>query len=379
VAATKKPTKYGSIAAAALALPGVVVHAENAPESGEVALKYLHYNDSQPGLDRITVSSPSIYVLLPISPRWSLEGTAVSDAVSGATPRYHTAISGASRHMRDERHAVDVKVTRYQERASFSLGVSRSDEHDYTSNALSFDVAIASDDNNRTWNLGVGTSSDSIGSTNDTTLHESRKTTEVMVGVTQAVTANDLVQGNVTVSNGSGYYSDPYKEPDVRPNKRDQVIGLLRWNHHFSELGASLRTSYRYYHDTFGISAHTFSTEWVQPITPRLSVTPSLRLYSQSAATFYFDPIYDKNVGAPYPPNYFSNPPTYISPDQRLSAFGAVTGGIKFVLQADANWRADLKVEHYVQQSNWRIGGSGSVGLDNFYANFIQLGLSRRF
>ena len=371
--------RAGVIVAAALALPGVVAHADSAPEHGEVAVKYLQYKDSQPGLDRIKVTAPSIYVLAPLSPRWAVEGSLVSDSVSGATPRYHTAISGATPRMTDERHAGDVRITRYAERSSYSVGVSKSKEHDYDSSAVSLGSGFSSDDNNRTWNIGLGYASDKIGSTNDPTLAERKRTTEIMFGVTQALTANDLVQINVTYNVGRGFYSDPYKEPDIRPRKRDQSILLTRWNHHFADIGATMRTSYRFYHDTFRINAHTLAAEWVQPLGSVFTVTPSFRLYSQSAARFYFDPVYDPDVGAPYPPGYFTNPPEFISADQRLSAFGAVTAGLKVAVQFTPDWSGDLKLERYEQRSKWRVGGAGSPGLDAFSATFVQVGLNKRF
>lgn len=387
VAATEANRKRletaGAIVAAALALPGVLAPltaaAESAPEKGQIALKYLDYQDSQPGLKRIKVRAPSIYVLAPLSAQWAVEGSLVSDSVSGATPRYHSAISGATMRMNDERQAGDVKVTRYLERSSYSLGLSHSKEHDYKSTAVSLDASFSSEDNNRSWNVGLGRSADRIGSTNDPTLKERKRTTELMVGVTQAVSANDLVQMNLTLNRGRGYYSDPYKEPDVRPRKRDQLIVLARWNHHYSELGATLRSSYRYYRDSFGIRAHTLGAEWVQPVGSRFTVTPSIRLYSQSAAKFYFDPVYDPDVGAPYPPGYFTNPPAFVSPDQRLSAFGGVTLGIKLALQLSPDWSTDLKLERYEQRSSWRVGGSGSPGIDPFSATFVQVGVSKRF
>jgi len=85
VAATERSDRAGAIIAAALALPGVCAHAENAPEHGVVAVKYLHYQDSQPGLKRIKVDSPSLYLLAPVGSDWSVEGSAVVDTVSGAT------------------------------------------------------------------------------------------------------------------------------------------------------------------------------------------------------------------------------------------------------------------------------------------------------
>ncbi len=379
----RRADKAGAIIAAALALPGVMAplkaYAESAPEHGEVALKYLHYKDSQPGLERIKVSAPSIYVLVPLSPKWAVEGSLVSDSVSGATPRYHSAVSGATLRMKDERRAGDVKVTRYEDRASYSVGLSKSKENDYDSTAVSFDASFSSEDNNRSWNIGVGYAADKIGSTNDASLHERKRTTELMLGVTQALTANDLLQVNLSFNSGRGYYSDPYKEPDIRPGKRNQAIVLARWNHHFASLDATLRSSYRFYHDSFGINAHTLGAEWVQRVSPRFTVTPSLRLYSQSAASFYFDPVYDPTLGAPYPPGYFTNPPQYISPDQRLSAFGGVTVGLKVAAQITPDWSTDVKAERYEQRSNWRIGGSGSPGIDPFRATFVQVGVSKRF
>jgi hypothetical protein len=388
VAATERETrridKAGAIIAAALALPGILLpaemaHADSAPEHGLVAVKLLNYRDSQPGLDRIHVTAPSIYVLAPLSPRWAVEGSLVSDSVSGATPRYHTSISGATMHMKDERNAADVKLTRYFERSTVSVGLSKSNENDYDSTAASLSASFSSEDNNRTWSLGLGYAADKIGSSNDASLNERKRTTEMMVGVTQALSPNDLVQLDFTLNIGRGFYSDPYKEPDIRPRERDQAIVLARWNHHFEGPGASLRSSYRYYHDTFGINAHTLGAEWVQPVGRRYTLTPSMRLYTQSAASFYFDPIYDPVLGAPYPPGFFTNPPQYISPDQRLSAFGGITVGLKLAVQIDADWTADVKAERYEQRASWRVGGNGSPGLDPFRATWLQIGLSRRF
>lgn len=385
----RRGERIGAIVAAALSLPGVVgtAHAETAPEHGQVSVKYLEYKDSQPGLERVKVKAPSIYILAPVNAQWAIEGSAVADAVSGASPRYHTAISGASK-MNDNRTAADVKVTHYAERSAYSVGLSGSKEHDYRSSALSSDASFASDDNTRTWNIGLGYASDRVGSVNDKTRDQRKRTAELMIGVTQALSSTDLVQLNLTFSSGrcvndlegvSSCFSDPYKEPDLRPHKRDQAILLARWNHHFEDLGATLRSSYRYYADSYGIKAHTLGAEWVQPVSSIFTLTPSVRMYSQSAAKFYFDPVYDPTVGAPYPPGFFTNPPEFASADQRLSAFGGVTVGLKLGIQFTPDWSADLKAERYEQRSNWRVGGAGSPGLDPFSASFFQIGVNKRF
>ncbi|WP_141104251.1 DUF3570 domain-containing protein, partial [Noviherbaspirillum denitrificans] len=107
-----RPFRTDALLAAALALPGVQAQAESAPDRGYVSMRYLDYKEWQPGLERISVHTPSVAFMAPVAGDWSVEGTIVADDVSGASPRYHTAVSGASR-MSDLRKAADVKVTRY--------------------------------------------------------------------------------------------------------------------------------------------------------------------------------------------------------------------------------------------------------------------------
>ncbi len=364
-----------AILAAAMALPGVAL-AESAPEQGLIGFKYLYYKDYQPGLDRIHVSSPSLYVLTPLGREWSLEGSIVRDAVSGPSPRYHSAISSAS-PMQDERHAGDVRLVRYFRRAAVGFGAAFSTEDDYESRALSFDVRMSTDDNNTSIVLGAGYSDDTI-KPNDTgggsvTRDEKKKVNDFIVGVTQVVTPRDIVQANLTYSRGRGFFSDPYKFLDNRPRERNQTALLGRWNHHFVGPGATLRSSYRYYSDTFEVKAHTFGFEWVQPVRA-LTVTPGVRYHTQSAASFYVDPI----PGSAFPPVVSLRPP-YYSADHRLSAFGAITAGVKLALSIGKDWTIDAKFDYYEQRGDWRLGGTGSPGLAPFKAQFYQVGVYRRF
>lgn len=383
------------VLAAALALPGVMpacaqtseaVSVDPAqegaadvasPGDGLIALRWLDYRDWQPGLKRIQVHSPSLWLQWPLGERWRIEAQATADSVSGASPRHHSAISGAS-GMSDERRAGQFKLSRRDERSEWAVGLAGSTENDYRSRALSLEASFSSDDNNRSWQLGLGLAHDRIGSRDDPDLHRSRQTREWRVGVTQVMSPADLAQASLTITDGHGEYSDPYKRLDQRPGSRHQANLLLRWNHHVQGWGSSLRSSYRYSHDSFGIRAHTLALEWVQQVSPQLQVTPSLRFYSQRAAWFYYDPVYSF-AGAPFPPGYLSDPPQYLSPDARLSGFGAATLGLKFALQLRERWRIDLKLERYEQRSGWRVGGAGSPGLAPLSARFIQIGVVRGF
>ncbi len=368
--------------AALAALAPLVSQAEGAPEKSTLALKYGTYADSQPGLERVSVKAPHVYVQLPLSPDWAVEGSWVGDSVSGASPRMHTQVSGASR-MSDYRKAGDVKVTRYMARAAVSASLAYSDEHDYRSRAIGLDARWATDDNNRTWSVGYGTSHDTIDNTSNgvnTAIDQRKRTHEIMAGVTQVLTPSDVAQLNLTRSVGKGYYNDPYKSFDVRPDQRNAWIALARWNHHVERFDASVRSSYRYYQDTFGVRSHTLGLEWVQP-SGRWTFTPGVRYYTQSAAGFYLDPVLNAQ-------GQYDEMGTIVraatqagskSVDQRLSAFGAVTPSMKVGYAYTPSTSVDLKLEGYRQTAGLRLGGSGSPGLAPFNARFVQVGLTHRF
>ncbi|WP_431476572.1 DUF3570 domain-containing protein [Massilia eburnea] len=109
----------------------------------------------------------------------------------------------------------------------------------------------------------------------------------LLAGVTRVLTPVDIAQFTLTHTQGHGYYSDPYKLADQRPDTRRQDTALLQWNHRFVAQGASSRLIYRYYRDSYGISAHTLGAEWVQGLGDGWTVTPAARLYTQRAADFY--------------------------------------------------------------------------------------------
>jgi Protein of unknown function (DUF3570) len=396
----QKSTASASVLMATLMLPGIaavstLAHAENAPEHGTLAFKYGTYKDWQPGWDRISVRAPHLYALVPLGKEWSLEGGLVLDTLSGATPRMHSSsdISSATGYpgspsagMSDRRKAGDVKVTRYFSRSAVSVGAAYSKENDYLSKAISLDARFASEDNNRTWSFGLGAADDTIDSqfsqgVSAVAKGEHKRTLEFMVGVTQVMTPKDIVQLNITHSRGRGFFTDPYKFFDKRPDARDSTVGLVRWNHFVEPFDASVRTSYRYYSDTFGVASHTVGAEWVQSA-GKWTITPGVRYYAQRAAKFYFDGIPDPTTGK-YSPGlsnaYATNFQGLFAADQRLSAYGALTFSVKVDYAITDKTNVDVKLERYQQKSSYRLGGKGSPYIDPFNAQFVQVGLSTKF
>lgn len=388
------PELGATLLSAAMALPCVmgVAHAESAPEKGTLSFKYLDYKERQQligdaakgdaGLysksgastfdDRIRVKATASSVMLPLNAEWSMAGTLITDSISGASPAYHTEALTA---MKDFRRAVDTSLTRYLTNGTVTVGLNHSGENDYISRGVSLLATRATEDKNTTWTAGVGLNRDVINPSNRIVFNETKHVTDFILGVTQVLSMNDIVQFNLGSFKGRGYFSDPYKIYDERPRNRSHETLLARWNHHFSDLNGTSRLAYRYYTDNWGIRSHTFDAEWVQAFGEGWRVAPALRFYTQTAANFYVEA--DPSL-SPFPPNPPANA-RYFSEDQRVSAFGGFTMGVKLSKQLNLDTKVDVKFEQYGQKGAWSLLGSGSKGLAPFYARSLQVGITHSF
>lgn len=363
-------TAAGSLLAAALALPGVMpatAHAQAAPDKGIFELQYLSYRDWQPGRDRMTVDAPAFYALIPISDTWVVEGGMVYDAMSGASPLYFNVLSGAS--VGDYRTAGDIKVTKYFGNYAVSAGAFVSAEQDFLSRGASLNVQIFSEDRNRTWALGVAGTNDRINAINGVAPNSSRNSLEFLVGVTQALSPNDIVQSNLTYYTGHGYYSDPYKPLDTRPTTRETWAWLTRYNHYFEGPDATLRLGYRLLFDSFGSDMNTFEVAWVQSLPWGFTLTPSLRFTTQTAADFYKNP--------PFPRGYREGED--YTADTRLASWGALTAGVIVGKTLWDGWNLTFRADYYRQDPDWQIFGTGSPGIQVFSARWLQVNLTKEF
>jgi hypothetical protein len=316
------------------------------------------------------VDNPSFYAMKPLSDSLVVEGSIVYDGMSGASPLFFNALSGASGEgVRDYRTAGDAKATKYFERFAIGAGGAYSHERDYISRAGTVEVRTWTEDRNRTLSFAFSGAADRIHTQNGAADHESKYVLDFLVGVTQVVNATLIVQSNLTYSRGHGYFTDPYKLLDRRPDRRNIFAWLTRANQHFPEANGTLKAAYRYLDDSFGADSHMVEVAWHQALPQDWSLTPSLRYLSQDAAWFFYGPPIGKGFrpGEPY------------TADARLSAFGAFTPGIVVAKQLDDGWVADLRVEFYRQKASWHAGGDGSEGIDTFSARWIQLGVGRSF
>ena len=238
--------------------------------------------------------------------------------------------------------------------------------------AASVEWRTWSDDRNRTYAIGFGAAKDRINAVegvNAPVLDQPRETYDYLLGITQVLDAASVVESSVTWSDGRGYFSDPYKLHDTRPNHRRIFAWLTHYNRYFAAPDATLRLGYRYLDDSFGDRSHMLEASWVQALPYGLTLTPTIRYLTQSGARFYRDP--------PFPQGFV--PGQSYTADERLSAFGAVTLGVRLAKELPHRLTIDVAFNAYRQRGDWRMDGHGSPALAEFSARWIEFGLAKRF
>ncbi len=221
------------------------------------------------------------------------------------------------------------------------------------------------------------------------------------LGLTQILTEKSLIQGTVGFTHATGYMANPYKIVEVgfiAPNQlldngRDPLLpdNILvadmmaflekrpdlrnQWNlgsHYVQYLGmldAALHFDYHFSTDDWGINSHTFEGDWVQPLGCGWTVTPRIRYYSQDAARFYTPYLLvNKAKGtttSAKATDYLSLPDSYSS-DQRLSAFGTLSGGVSISKKFVKGITLETGFEYYTHAGSLKIGGGG----EGDYANY---------
>jgi len=292
----------------------------------------------------------------------------IIDAITGATPTGAPAPAGSDQVDTTELHherrkSWNADLSRQFQRVNVDFGFGNSRESDYVSNGWAVNTVTDFNQKNTTLLAGLAGTDDKI-----KVLFQSprarKHTNDVIVGVTQLLDPQTSVGLNVTWGRASGDLSDQYKFVekateilpglifpnfeyfDNRPPYREKWIALLSLNRAFREAHGALEASYRFYHDTDGTAAHTVDLAWFQHVGEKFVLRPSLRLYEQSAAPFYY---YNLDVGTTVTPHRGGPAPLgpFYSSDYRLSRMHTITYGLKAIYNVTSAWEVDGALEQY--------------------------------
>lgn len=154
---------------------------------------------------------------------------------------------------------------------------------------------------------------------------------------------------------------------EVRPEERQSFnvhVGLAQY---VEPLDAAFHFDYTFAADSWDVEAHTFKAEWAQPVPGGWLVTPSVRYYSQSAASFYTTGMYELVSLPPGgPPTTFKAYPEYYSSDTRLSAFGTFGAGVTVSKELLDGVTLESSFDYFMHRGDLKLGGGGEEGFADY-------------
>ena len=279
-----------------------------------------------------------------------------------------------------------------------NLGLSASSEYDYLHTGLNARYAHDFNKRNTTVSAGVSFARDTIepvggapmpltpmldvGDTSNRLGNEDKDVLDVVLGVSQVINRDLVIQANYSYSRQEGYLNNPYKVlslvdgetgdtlpriPGIeggpsgqflfenRPAERTQhgLFGQAKYNMN----GKVLDASYRYMTDDWDVKSHTLDLRYRWPFGETRYLEPHLRFYTQSEAEFYRLSL-DSSVELP----------EFATSDYRLGNFDAITAGIKYGWRTAGGNDVSVRVEWYQQSGSVPAGQliGNQANRDNF-------------
>ncbi len=268
-----------------------------------------------------------------------------------------------------------------------NVGASVSREYDYTHLGLNAKYARDFNQRNTTVSAGLALSMDNfdpvggapaaltamldVGDTSNRRGDQDKDIVDVVLGVSQVINRNLVLQLNYSFSQADGYLTDPYKVLSVvdditgdtlpvlpaplgegpshqylfesRPDERTKHSVYAQAKYYLN--GKVLDASYRYMTDDWEIDSHTVDLRYRWPLSDETYVEPHLRFYTQTEAEFYRLSLVDS---APLP--------TFASADYRLGNFDAITAGLKYGWKTRNDNDMSVRVELYRQTGSVPAG-----------------------
>jgi hypothetical protein len=345
----------------------------------------------------------------------ALSGASPNGALPSRSPQTFASPSGKSQHRyttapgqlpvdpdyEDDRVAVSgnwtVPFTRLDQ---MSVGGKLSAEDDFFSVTVNASIAHDFNEKNTTLSVGIDNEYDSIHPIGDApvpgsnyalaekqTGGKSKDGVGVLLGVTQVMTRNWLLEFNLSADRFTGYLNDPYKftsiidsaggttgyeyenRPDQRLRKSAYWENRVAWS---TRISTTL--SLRYMSDDWGVRSDTAQLHLRWSLSNRVRyIEPTVRWYHQTAADF-FTPF----ILATQQPST-----DYQSSDSRLAEFRAMTYGVKYAqklpgLGSRAESEINIRAEYYQQTLDVRTPVPGALqGLDLYpgvKAVLVQIG-----
>jgi hypothetical protein len=351
------------------------------------------YEDYAENDNRIHVTTQGVYFESDVKSWFSVNANFIYDAISGATPTGAPSPAGTNgvttAEMHDHRYAGSITGNFKFGNHTLSPQFAYSKESDYRSIGISLNDAIDFNEKNTAVFWGVSHTFDQIlpnpGEDIAITSPKNKDSTEGLLGISQILDQNTIVGANFTLGYSDGYLSDPYKRvffldfpytpgnpltvfPENRPDYKFRQVALLSLQHYFEPVQGAAEVSYRFYHDSFDIMAHTATLQWNQKIGKHAMLSPLFRFYTQTAASFYGTEF----PGDPTNPTIFPTP-QYYSSDFRLSALNSYTYGISLNVRVQKHVSLEVAYKRYEMHGTDGVTNPGQYPTANVFTGTLTI------
>ncbi|TLY59389.1 MAG: DUF3570 domain-containing protein [Gammaproteobacteria bacterium] len=342
----------------------------------------------------ITIQGPSVLVRKKVGDNLSLSANYYEDMISSASIDVKLSASPYHETRRQESVAADY----LHGKSTYSAGFITSKEPDYKANTEYFAVSQDMFGDLTTLTLGYRRGWDRVYRDiktpqgfieNDPTFHERADHRGYSVSLTQILTRNAILGFNYELLTDQGYLANPYRKirflspaqgagftlaDQVYPTTRTSSSASLQLKYYLP-YRAALTGQYRFFHDTWGITARTAEVDYTHPVRKHLILDGSFRYYHQGPADFYSDL---------FPRANYQN---FMGRDRELAAFNSYTVGagaswlfaMPFVPALGKN-SINLRVDHlmidYSDFRNALLAGTYGAGNEPLYklnANIFQV------
>ena len=344
----------------------------------------------------ITIQGPSVLVRKKVGDNLSLSANYYEDMISSASIDVKLSASPYHETRRQESVAADY----LHGKSTYSAGFITSKEPDYKANTEYFAVSQDMFGDLTTLTLGYRRGWDRVYRDiktpqgfieNDPTFHERADHRGYSLSLTQILTRNAILGFNYELLTDQGYLANPYRKirflspgglgfsqaDQMYPSTRTSSSASVQLKYYLP-YRAALTGQYRFFHDTWGITARTAEVDYTHPVRKHLILDGSFRYYHQGPADFYSDL---------FPRANYQN---FMGRDRELAAFNSYTVGagaswlfaMPFVPALGKN-SINLRVDHlmidYGDFRNALLAGTYGAGNEPLYklnANIFQVFVS---
>ena len=295
----------------------------------------------------VTIEGPSLLVRKQFAGKFSASANYYVDKVSSASIDVVTTASPYE----EERTQYSLGLDYLHDRWIMSMGLTKSEENDYTAETFSFGISQDLFGDLTTISLGYSLGDDTVSRRGDPLFADVVERQQYRVGLSQILTKKLLLGLSLEWITDEGFLNNPYRsvryvdptvqqgysyEPENYPRTRTSEAGSLRLRYYLP-YRAAIHGEYRSYDDTWDIKADTYELGYTHPLDNGWIIEAKLRFYSQSNADFYSDLF-------PY-----VQAQNFLARDKELSTFDSQT--------------LRLGMTYDILRSGWRFVDRGSVSV----------------